>query len=367
LKKQNDLFESFGNVMGLSNFPGLNNGGELLSLENKYGALIHFVDYQDEWYDNDAKKSGGYSLEMIDISNPCGKNENWTGAKNNVYGTPGSENSQKGNNLDVDKPYAINAVAIDSVRLLLNFSETIDSGSLYNMSAYTFPNNTDFQVASLGENSGPYESLVLELNKELAKNLVYQLQISGLKDCAENLTSSQIIDFALPEKPLPLDLVINEVLFNPKKGGSDFVELYNRSSKYLDLADFLIASRNGDGELSSISALSNEGFLSIGESLKTGLAIAAIAGVIGSIFTYIFVTFIEPDFVVNMLEATRIKMIDQNPEMTEEQMKMALGMTEKMMSPGILVAIGMIASLFFGFIVSLIAGLIMKQNRPTNY
>jgi uncharacterized membrane protein YeaQ/YmgE (transglycosylase-associated protein family) len=112
---------------------------------------------------------------------------------------------------------------------------------------------------------------------------------------------------------------------------------------------------------------SNEGFLSIGESLKTGLAIAAIAGVIGSIFTYVFVTFIEPDFVVNMLEATRIKMIDQNPEMTEEQMKMALGMTEKMMSPGILVAIGMIASLFFGFIVSLIAGLIMKQNRPTNY
>jgi len=108
----------------------------------------------------------------------------------------------------------------------------------------------------------------------------------------------------------------------------------------------------------------NEGFLSLVESLKTGLAIALVAGIIGSIFSYLFVTVIEPDFAVNMMEASRVKMLDQNPEMTEEQMEMALGITEKMMSPGILMAIGIIASLFFGFIISLITGLIMKQNRP---
>jgi len=108
----------------------------------------------------------------------------------------------------------------------------------------------------------------------------------------------------------------------------------------------------------------NEGFLSLGESLKTGLAIALVAGLIGSIFSYLFVTVIEPEFAVNMMEASRVKMLDQNPEMTEEQMEMALGITEKMMSPGILMAIGIIASLFFGFIISLITGLIMKQNRP---
>ncbi len=76
----------------------------------------------------------------------------------------------------------------------------------------------------------------------------------------------------------------------------------------------------------------NEGFLSLAEALKTGLAISLIAGLIGSVFTYIFIEFIEPDFVVNMLEATREKMVDQNPDMTEEQMEMALGVTEKMMS-----------------------------------
>jgi preprotein translocase subunit YajC len=111
----------------------------------------------------------------------------------------------------------------------------------------------------------------------------------------------------------------------------------------------------------------NSGFLSLSDSLKVGLAIALIAGLIGSVFSYLFVTVIEPDFAVNMLEATRIKMLEDNPNMSAEQTEMALSMTEKMMSPGILVAFGIIASLFFGFIISLIAGLVMKNNAPENH
>ena len=108
----------------------------------------------------------------------------------------------------------------------------------------------------------------------------------------------------------------------------------------------------------------NSGYLSLAEALKTGLAITLIAGVIGSIFTYLFTTIIEPDFVMNMLEASRVKMLEDNPEMTQEQIDMAMSISEKMMSPGILTAIGVIASLFFGFIISLISGLVLKNNRP---
>ncbi|MFT4669144.1 MAG: hypothetical protein ACI840_002331 [Ulvibacter sp.] len=108
----------------------------------------------------------------------------------------------------------------------------------------------------------------------------------------------------------------------------------------------------------------NESYLSLGEALKTGLAIALVAGLIGAVFSYLFVTVIEPDFAVNMLEATRVKMINNNPEMTQEAMDMALGVTEKMMSPSILVAFSIVGSLFIGFIISLITGLVMKNNRP---
>lgn len=108
----------------------------------------------------------------------------------------------------------------------------------------------------------------------------------------------------------------------------------------------------------------NGGFLSLGEALKTGLAIALVAGIIGTLFTLLFVTVIEPNFTVDMLEVQRNNMIEANPNMTEEEMDMAMGITEKMMSPGIMAAFGIIATLFFGFIISLIAGLIMKNNKP---
>jgi preprotein translocase subunit YajC len=108
----------------------------------------------------------------------------------------------------------------------------------------------------------------------------------------------------------------------------------------------------------------NEGFLSLAEALKMGLAIALVSGIIGGVFSYLFMTFIEPDFAVNMLEVTRVNMISDNPEMTQESMDMALGLTEKMMTPGIIFAFSIVGSLFIGFIISLIAGLVMKNNRP---
>lgn len=110
----------------------------------------------------------------------------------------------------------------------------------------------------------------------------------------------------------------------------------------------------------------NEGFLSISEALKVGLAISLVAAIIGTIYNYIFVTVIEPEFVAQMLDFTRDKMVTDNPDMTQEQMDMAMGITEKMMTPLVMSAMGIIVTLFLGFITSLIAGLVMKVNRPEN-
>jgi hypothetical protein len=108
----------------------------------------------------------------------------------------------------------------------------------------------------------------------------------------------------------------------------------------------------------------NGGFLSVGEAIKVGLAISLISGIIYAIYSYIFVTVIEPDFVNQMLVFTEEKMIEDNPEMTEAQLNMAMDMTEKFMSPMMMTAFAIIGSLFFGFIISLISGMILKQKRP---
>ncbi len=110
----------------------------------------------------------------------------------------------------------------------------------------------------------------------------------------------------------------------------------------------------------------NSGFLSIGNALKVGLAISLIAGIVGSLYNYIFVSVIEPEYITQMLDFTREQQLEGNPDMTQEQLDMVMGITEKLMQPWIMFATGIIFSLFFGFIISLISGLIMKQNRPEN-
>ena len=108
----------------------------------------------------------------------------------------------------------------------------------------------------------------------------------------------------------------------------------------------------------------NGGFLSLGEAIKTGLAISLIAGIISAVYTYLFVTVIEPDFVSQLMDVTRDNMLEQNPNMTESQVESAMDITSKFMSPFAMITFSIIASLFFGFIISLIAGLVLKQNRP---
>jgi hypothetical protein len=51
------------------------------------------------------------------------------------------------------------------------------------------------------------------------------------------------------------DLVINEILFNPPRNGSDYIELYNRSSVPVDLSAYLLANRNTRGEPASIKKI----------------------------------------------------------------------------------------------------------------
>jgi len=48
-----------------------------------------------------------------------------------------------------------------------------------------------------------------------------------------------------------LDIVINEILPDPYAGGSEYIELYNRSNRVLSLSNLVIATRKADGSLST--------------------------------------------------------------------------------------------------------------------
>ena len=92
----------------------------------------------------------------------------------------------------------------------------------------------------------------------------YTLSIDQvITDCAGNLLGGRnSARFALPSQPEYFDLVVNEILFNPMDGGANFVEIYNRSNKVVNLQDALITSRDlTSGELRTIYQASTDGFL----------------------------------------------------------------------------------------------------------
>ncbi len=105
-------------------------------------------------------------------------------------------------------------------------------------------------------------------------------------------------------------------------------------------------------------------FLTLGEALKVGMATAAIAGVIAAVYSYIHYTFIYPEYIDTILDQARMEMSEQSQGMTEEQMEQALGFTESFTTPFMMSTFSLIGTLFFGFIISLVAGLIMKRERP---
>ena len=108
----------------------------------------------------------------------------------------------------------------------------------------------------------------------------------------------------------------------------------------------------------------NEGFMTLSEALKIGLGVSLISAIIGIIYTQLLVNFLDPDTMQKSLELSIDNMRAQNPEIPQEALETARSIQEKMSSPLIFSAVQIIFSLFFGFIISLIGGLIVKKSRP---
>jgi|SRR5690625_3349127 len=106
------------------------------------------------------------------------------------------------------------------------------------------------------------------------------------------------------------------------------------------------------------------GFLNIGEAMKLGVAIALIAGIIAALSNYVFVTYIEPGLIDEMLELGRQQLEESGNSLSDEQIEMSLEMSKKFMQPWMMAAMGVISSVFMGVIYSLIAGLILQKKKP---
>jgi len=109
----------------------------------------------------------------------------------------------------------------------------------------------------------------------------------------------------------------------------------------------------------------NEGFLTWGQGVKIGVGIAIVAALIGTIYNYLFMTFLEPNFLNQVMEVSNQKLLDQGQ--TEEQIEAINKMSEAFKSPLLIAAMGIIGSAVGGFIVAAIAAAIIKKSEEETY
>ena len=108
----------------------------------------------------------------------------------------------------------------------------------------------------------------------------------------------------------------------------------------------------------------NGGYILLSEALKIGLGVSLVSALITIIYTQILINFLDPETMQKSLDLTMDTMRSENPEIPQEALDTARSIQEKMSSPLIFSAVQIIFSLFFGFIISLIGGLIVKKSRP---
>ncbi len=259
LSSQPSQFNTYGKSYGSSDFPSLNNSGDWLVLQDSIGVTIDSVHYSDTWYNDDELQNGGWSLELIDPENICDESQNWTGSEGVLGGTPGAQNSVFANKPDITPPILQSAIPVFSDILVLSFDQGLDK---------TLPDKSNFvidpviEIIDVSFIDPSHRQLELALGQHVVPGITYSISVNSVFDCSGNLidASHNRCFFGLAEAAIPGDIVINEILFNPKPGGVDFVEIVNSSQKFINLKNWRVGNLDND-TIGNLKTITSQDFL----------------------------------------------------------------------------------------------------------
>ena len=238
-KEAQEAFSSYGKTYSFSSF-SLTNGGESLKLFDSNKQLISSVQYDKSWYGNNARDEGGWSLEQINPENICSGRDNWKAAENSMGGTPGTQNSVYDTQIVLPEVCALQLP--DNHTLQLTFTQKMGSTMLTNPDFYSVsPDAPQIENTAGSEN---HTGIRLTFGAPFDTATIYTVTVSGnLQNCTGNaMAGDTSLRFGLPQPAVSGNVVINEVLFYPLEGGADYVELYNRSHKIIDLSSLLLGT-----------------------------------------------------------------------------------------------------------------------------
>jgi hypothetical protein len=109
----------------------------------------------------------------------------------------------------------------------------------------------------------------------------------------------------------------------------------------------------------------SEGFMTYGQVVGYGVTLSVFSGIITAVYMILLVTVIDPAY-VDRMQVVMAEQMYAMGTLTENEIDLALEMSAKMLrNPAWLFFSGLFGAAFIGVIVSLIAGIFIRRNRPS--
>ncbi len=210
-------------VMG-SRFPSLNNTTDAIVIRNEFGDTIDSLTYSSSWGGKDI------ALERIDANLPSTLQANWGDSPSPALGTPGEINDIKP---DSSGPELLSTEILSQSSVKLTFDQFLDKEKAETPANYSLSPSISIQAVSVQD-----AIVTITFSSNLVEGESYILTIQDQSDIFGNTTLSQTTELRYLEfiPAAKADIVINEILFKKaNEDGPEFVELFNRSNKNIDL------------------------------------------------------------------------------------------------------------------------------------
>ncbi len=254
---------NFPSIPALSQSISLTNGGDGILLRR----ASDLIEIHSKIYDA-SEIAGGISLELVNPTLTCAGASNWILSTNPSGGTPGAQNSEFDDTPDTDAPQLTDATVLNATEVLLTFDEIIDINNAV-FTGVSGISNPQLQADG--------RSVILTVST-LSTGLTYTITATGAEDCYGNAGSSSAeFTYFLVEIAEPYDVLINEFMADgdPALGNiptPDYIELWNNSSKNIDLASLQISDDSGGGfDALPVFTLSPNAYILVVGSGNSGL------------------------------------------------------------------------------------------------
>ncbi len=158
--------------------------------------------------------------------------------------------------VDSVAPLAVNAVAVSATEVDVFFSEAVEITNAEVEANYAANNGLGIPASAVLD-AGNISLVHLTFSAAISPGIENVLTISNIADLNNNIIiPNSTVDFVLPATPVKSEILINEILFNPRPDEFDFVELYNNSDKIFDLTKLFLANTDNKDSIDTYEPVS---------------------------------------------------------------------------------------------------------------